>query len=813
MLGCNLTSLPSLSRRNTTEKFHTCTINVSGPGSILVPPEGKVVNQTDDTTPVAVDVSTEGKVMTRDIGTQTDETTTVAVDVPPEKKVMTREIETQTEKTAPNTPRKIYLRKQINTKSSYIRYLKKINKSLKSEATKKKLKITSVDVIEFCDQTLPLIKAEFIKSQLLGKQNWTEVMKNLCLSIYIKSPKAYKFLTKILKLPSVDTLVRFLNVSSVSPGFDHSLLDNINSAVQRLNNVDRCVVLLMDEINLKKNLQYNIRGEYVNGLEDFGYGRRNSLPASSALCFMIRSITGNFRQLIGYVLSSGAVKINNLQSLLEKCLLKLDEIGLRVMCITTDQASNFSLLFKTLGVTPSDPYYWFDTGNYKRRIIVMPDVPHLIKSTRNAIYANYISTSEGVVTWKFIKEAYKLRLQSNFPYIPKITEAHVNLTPFGGKMKVKLASQVLSRSVGKALEVMRLEGKIDPSSFATEQFCLKMNDLFDVLNSSPSQRGRTPFHQELKLGSEGWKFLSEIKSWIEGWKIYRVRDNRLKTSQFRFVNGWLQAINGAKELLIEFNTNYNLHYIYTRRLCQDPLENCFGDIRGAGGWSDNPTCSQFEALFQRAAINSLVQISSFKNCEEDDTHNFLITNTSNKKIVKQMSLSKLTPAANLSIFFPSTNIGDLDELNGMRYVCGVLAKKILNFHKKKTCSVCNLTTIIDNMNNKEYVFVQLKRYEHLQAHQGLTFCSENFFGFFKSCEEIFCKEFKTFYLNKNLTSHIVNKLKENVKYKFCDIRIENFAFKKFVTLRIYYCIKFFNNENFKRGHYKSYKKYKKIICK
>src|SRR5678816_1016494 len=89
------------------------------------------------------------------------------------------------------------------------------------------------------------------------------------------------------------------------------------------------------------------------------------------------------------------------------------------------------------------------------------------------------------------------------------------------------------------------------------------------------------------------------------------------TSRFRFVSGWIQAINGVQLILQELMP-FNFQYIYTRRLCQDPLENCFGDIRGSGGWSDNPTCSQFESLFKRAAVNSLVKISTLKNCEDDD---------------------------------------------------------------------------------------------------------------------------------------------------------------------------------------------------
>jgi len=225
-----------------------------------------------------------------------------------------------------------------------------------------------------------------------------------------------------LKLPSVSTLVRFLKLASVRPGFYHKLFGSIINAVHNLNDFDRHVVLLIDEINLKRNLHYDQRTELIVGFEDFGKNRRTSNPASSALCFMVRSLSGNWRQMIGYVFTSGPIKLDNLNSLVEECLSKLDEIGLKVMCITTDQASNFFLLFKTLGVKTSEPYFAF-----KQRKIVIPDVPHLLKSTRNAIYSNFIATSEGIVKWKHLEDAYYLNIAKNFCNMPKIKDIHIKL--------------------------------------------------------------------------------------------------------------------------------------------------------------------------------------------------------------------------------------------------------------------------------------------------------------------------------------------------------------------------------------------------
>ncbi|RXG67158.1 Kinesin-like protein, partial [Armadillidium vulgare] len=225
---------------------------------------------------------------------------------------------------------------------------------------------------------------------------------------------------------------------------------------------------------------------------------------------------------------------------------------------------------------------------------------------------------------------------------------------------------------------------------------------------------------------------------------------KMITSRFRFVGGWIQAINGVQLLLQELKA-FNFQYIYTRRLCQDPLENCFG----SGGWSDNPTCSQFESLFKRAAVNSLVKISTLKNCEDDDSHNFLSSglinindcNVSNNDDYYDCNVSNndncnVPLSSKCEIFFHSTRLGDENELNGMRYVC----------------TVCDLTSV-SNILNDEYLFTRLKQYEHLPEKQGFN--------------------------QINITSSIVNKIKNELNYKFCCSHIENFALKNnsyFLTL-------------------------------
>jgi hypothetical protein len=63
-----------------------------------------------------------------------------------------------------------------------------------------------------------------------------------------------------------------------------------------------------------------------------------------------------------------------------------------------------------------------------------------------------------------------------FHTLPKLSLDHIVLTTYS-KMKVKLATQVLSRSLAIALEE---SGKDETGG--TAQFCRMMNDFFDCAN-------------------------------------------------------------------------------------------------------------------------------------------------------------------------------------------------------------------------------------------------------------------------------------------------------------------------------------------
>ena len=143
--------------------------------------------------------------------------------------------------------------------------------------------------------------------------------------------------------------------------FPKGALNIIKSKDSHMNEQEKICTLCMDEISLKTNLFYDIPGDKIVGLEDFGSNYRTNKVATSALVFLVRSITGNWKQPLGYVFVNGACDKDETERLMKEAIDKLDVIGLKVLVILSDMGSNFHSLVNHLNITPENP--WFIHNN------------------------------------------------------------------------------------------------------------------------------------------------------------------------------------------------------------------------------------------------------------------------------------------------------------------------------------------------------------------------------------------------------------------------------------------------------------------
>ena len=115
--------------------------------------------------------------------------------------------------------------------------------------------------------------------------------------------------------------------------------------------------------------------------------------------------------------------------------------------------------------------------------MLFADAPHLMKTTRNCMYHSgsgagktRLMWNDGrEIVWNHLVRAVQDDVDKGLKLIIKFNAKHIRLNPYS-KMNVRLATQVLSESVGKHLYTYH-----GPECHGTADLCM-MDKCFDLLN-------------------------------------------------------------------------------------------------------------------------------------------------------------------------------------------------------------------------------------------------------------------------------------------------------------------------------------------
>ena len=117
------------------------------------------------------------------------------------------------------------------------------------------------------------------------------------------------------------------------------------------------------------------------------------------------------------------------------------------------------------------------------KVYALFDAPHLLKCVRNNFKRYKVKfVHKGlmkVADWRHIRQAWEFDKEQTYRFAPKLTQKHVEVDGLSA-MNVKLAAQVLSRSVASILCYLTASGMLPGSN--TADFCALMDDLFDSVN-------------------------------------------------------------------------------------------------------------------------------------------------------------------------------------------------------------------------------------------------------------------------------------------------------------------------------------------
>ena len=290
---------------------------------------------------------------------------------------------------------------------------------------------------------------------------------------------SFRLVAKLFNLPSKRSLTRWVSALPTSTGLPKEVKDIIASKVKLMNEAGRVCTITMDELSIKANLQYDQTTDKVIGVEDFGDGKGTAKVATSALVFMARGIKESWKQPLGYVLVNESCPGERIKPLLFSIIDDLTEIGLKIETVISDLGSNFHKLIRELNITPERPWFLYKG----KKIFYLFDTPHIIKAIRNNLLKYDFHFNNKDASWADIKFVYEHDQQLPFRCRPKLTDKHIHPNGFE-KMRVKLATQILSQTVASAISTYVALGILPASATGTAEFLSTMDNISDCLNSS-----------------------------------------------------------------------------------------------------------------------------------------------------------------------------------------------------------------------------------------------------------------------------------------------------------------------------------------
>ena len=250
-------------------------------------------------------------------------------------------------------------------------------------------------------------------------------------------------------------------------------------------------------------------------------------------------------------------------------------------------------------VTYKSPNMYADEERY---ICFFSDPPHLIKTTRNCLSSSgagrnirFMWNDGMLILWTHISNLYKKDSDCGLQYMPKLRSDHINLTAYS-IMNVRLATQVLSETVGKILFKYG-----PPDAAGTSKFCILMDQCFDccnVRNTIEAQRKDKKFLRKYDdANDEKFLWLEDVflKYFSDWQQSILMRPGKFSAADHcKMFISWqthegLQITCYSLIEYVKFLLQSGVNYVLSEKFCQDDLENYFGKQRAIGCRRDNPT--------------------------------------------------------------------------------------------------------------------------------------------------------------------------------------------------------------------------------
>ncbi|XP_025202809.1 uncharacterized protein LOC112599902 [Melanaphis sacchari] len=241
-------------------------------------------------------------------------------------------------------------------------------------------------------------------------------------------------------------------------------------------------------------------------------------------------------------------------------------------------------------------------------IAVFMDPAHMVKLVRNAFgeKREFIDGDGKQIYFNLVEQLFLIQENEECHLANKLRKSHIFF--FKQKMKVKLATQLLSQSVADALKFCKYNLSLQEFSDVdgTVRFIEMFNAAFDIMNS----RSINCIGNKKAICKDNFQqvfeFTKLMTDYIRGLKI---KDNGLfvpvlESNRKTGFLGFIVCLNSTLHLYSTFIDSDILDHIRMYTISQDHLELFFGSVRAMGGYNNNPSARQFQSAYKKLVVQS-----------------------------------------------------------------------------------------------------------------------------------------------------------------------------------------------------------------
>ncbi|XP_061466907.1 LOW QUALITY PROTEIN: DNA transposase THAP9 [Rhineura floridana] len=246
-------------------------------------------------------------------------------------------------------------------------------------------------------------------------ESYPPATRNFAVSLHLFSAKAYEFMKRTFQLPEPTTLRTWLSNLDYKPGFSQQAFNALAERSQAREQAFKLCSLLIGTIPLERKIHCDPSTRSLHGLVDFGAGNYDAdevLAAGEALLFVAVGFQGQWILPLGYFLL--ATLRGDIQAqLLCHCILKLYDIGVQVISVTSDATAPNIDTARQLGVVVdglSVKSTFFHPATPTLKIAYYFDPSHLVSLIHNVLQADgSLQVSGKAVCWDYLLHLGALR--------------------------------------------------------------------------------------------------------------------------------------------------------------------------------------------------------------------------------------------------------------------------------------------------------------------------------------------------------------------------------------------------------------------